>query len=116
MRPRFQADENFNAKVVTGLLRREPSIDFQTAKAGGIIGRPDPEVLMIATRGGRVLVSHDRDTMPAHFSRFIIRTRSSGLLIVSPRLDMGEAIEQLLLVWAATDESEWVNAIGYLPL
>ena len=99
-----------------GCSGASPLIDFQTAKAGGILGRTDPEVLMIATRSGRVLVSHDRDTMPAYFSRFITRTRSSGLLIVSPRLDVGEAIEQLLLVWAATGETEWAKAIGYLPL
>jgi hypothetical protein len=38
MRPRFQADENLNAKIVAGLLRREPSLDFQTAKAAKLIG------------------------------------------------------------------------------
>ena len=66
MKPRFLADADFNQKIVLGLLRREPAIDFQTASQGGVIGRPDPEVLSVAARENRILVSHDRGTMPAH--------------------------------------------------
>ena len=53
--------------------------------------------------------------MPAHFSRFIIDSTSAGLLIVSQNLDIGEAIEQILLVWAASEDLEWINRVGYLP-
>ena len=88
MRPRFQADENLNAKIIAGLRRREPSLDFQTAKAANILGHEDLEVLTIAARDGRILVSHDRETMPAHFSRFIAESTSAGLLIVSQKLDI----------------------------
>ena len=116
MRPRFQADENLNAKIIAGLLRREPSLDFQTAKTAGILGWADPEVLAIATREGRILVSHDRETMPAHFDRFISNSTSAGLLIVSQKLDLREAIEQILLIWAASEVEEWINQVGYLPL
>jgi hypothetical protein len=38
MQPRFQADEDLNAKIIAGLLRREPSIDFQTAEDANILG------------------------------------------------------------------------------
>ena len=67
---RWLADENFNAKIVAGLLRREPSIDFQTARAAGILGFPDRAVLTTAAREGRLLISHDRETMPMHFKPF----------------------------------------------
>ena len=115
MRPRFQADENLNAKIIAGLRRREPSLDFQTAKAANILGHEDLEVLTIAARDGRILVSHDRENMPAHFSRFIAESTSAGLLIVSQKLDIREAIEQILLVWVASEAAEWSNRIGYLP-
>ena len=36
MRPRFQADADFNNKIVTGLYRREPSVDFLNAQEGGV--------------------------------------------------------------------------------
>jgi hypothetical protein len=67
MPPKLLADENFNAKIIAGLLRREPSVDFQAAKAAGILGLTDQEVLATAAREGRILVSHDRETMPGHF-------------------------------------------------
>jgi uncharacterized protein with PIN domain len=70
MRPRFQADADVNQKIV-GLRRRERIIDFESAHAAGVIGVPDSEVLRIAADRGRILISHDRKTMPAHFARFI---------------------------------------------
>ena len=63
MRPRFQADADFNHKIVVGLRRREPTIDFQDAHAGELIGAPDPEVLQKAAAANRILISHDRKTM-----------------------------------------------------
>jgi predicted nuclease of predicted toxin-antitoxin system len=66
IQPRFQADENFNVKIVTGVLRREPSVDFQTAKAANLFALPDPQVLAIAARENRILVTHDQKTMPGH--------------------------------------------------
>jgi hypothetical protein len=82
MRPRFQADADFNHKVIRGLRRRDPAIDFLDAHAGGVIGLPDIEVLSIAAELGRILVSHDRRTMPAQFARFLPTRPSPGLIIV----------------------------------
>jgi len=45
MRPRFQADADLNQKIVFGLRRREPLVDFLDARQGGLIGLPDHEVL-----------------------------------------------------------------------
>ncbi|HXP88302.1 MAG TPA: DUF5615 family PIN-like protein [Bryobacteraceae bacterium] len=105
-----------NAKIVAGLRRREPSLEFQSAKAANLLGRPDLDVLAIAAQSGRILVSHDRETMPAHFGRFVRTSQSAGLLIVSQSLDLRQAIEQLLLVWAASEAEEWTNTVAYLPL
>ena len=82
MRPRFQADADFNQKIVAGLRRREPTVSFQTAREGKVLGRPDPEVLALAGGEGRILVSHDRQTMPAHFARFVQTQSSPGLIVV----------------------------------
>ena len=82
---------------------------------GHSFGRDDLDVLALAAREGRILVSHDRETMPAHFGRFIAESTSAGLLIVSQKLDIREAIEQILIIWEASDAQEWSNRIGYLP-
>ena len=116
MKPRFLADADFNQKIVLGLLRREPTIDFQTASQGGVIGRPDPEVLAIAARENRILISHDRGTMPAHFTRFTATLSSPELILVAQEIDIGTAIEDLLLTWAASSLEEWRDKIGFVPL
>jgi hypothetical protein len=116
MRPRLQADADLNQKIVAGLRRREPAIDFRSAGEGGVIGRPDPEVLALAASESRLLVSHDRQTMHGHFRRFVETQASPGVVIVSQELDIGRTIEELLLVWAACEAEEWTNAIIFLPL
>lgn len=116
MKPRFLADADFNQKIVLGLLRREPTIDFWTAHQGDVLGRPDPEVLAIAAQENRILLSHDRGTMPAHFVRFTGSHSSPGLILVSQDIDIGTAIEDLLLIWAASSIEEWCDIIGYIPL
>jgi predicted nuclease of predicted toxin-antitoxin system len=116
MKPRFLADADFNQKIVLGLIRREPTIDFQSASQGDVIGRPDPEVLAIAARENRILISHDRGTMAAHFSRFTATQSSPGLILVSQEIDIGAAIEDLLLISAASTLEEWRDKIGFVPL
>ena len=93
MRPRFQADADLNHKIVTGFRRREPAIDFLSANDGGVVGLLDPDVLRVAANAGRILVSHDRKTMPRHFAGFIETRSSPGVIIVTQELDIGVAIE-----------------------
>lgn len=116
MRPRFQADADFNHKIVVGLRRREPAIDLLSAHEGGVIGAPDPDVLRIAAESRRILISHDRKTMPGHFARYRETRSSPGVIIVSQDLDIGAAIEDLLLIWLATEPEEWIDHLGFVPV
>jgi hypothetical protein len=113
---RYQADADLNQAIVTGVLRREPTIDFQTANAAGLEGIKDADVLAIAAKQGRILVSHDRKTMPTEFAEFIVNSRSAGIIIVSRRSPMELIIEELLIIWAASSAEEWVDRIAKLPL
>jgi hypothetical protein len=116
MTPRFQADADFNHKILLALRRREPAIDFMDPHHGGVIDATDSEVLRISAVSGRILVSHDRKTMPAHFVRFVRDNSSPGLIVVEQNMDIAAAVEDLLLIWAATDAEEWRDQIGFLPL
>lgn len=69
----FQADADLNAEIVAGVLRREPSIDFQTADEANLRRAPDSEVLSRAAQESRILVTYDRRTMPRHFAEFILQ-------------------------------------------
>ena len=115
MRPRFQADADLNQKIVFGLRRREPLVDFRDARQGGLIGLPDGEVLKLAAESGRVLVTHDRRTMPEQWASFLETHSSPGVVVVAQDLDIGTAIEYLLLIWAASEAEEWHNTIVFVP-
>ena len=116
MKVRFQADADLHEMMVTALVRREPAVDFQTATAAGLAGLHDPHVLERAATEGRVLVSHDQSTMPHHFAAFIQHQQSAGVLIVPQHLPYTSVVEELLLIWAASEAEEWMNRIAYLPL
>jgi hypothetical protein len=117
MKVRFQADADFNRIIIKAALRREPTIDFQTAEAANLVGLDDLEVLAFAAKAGRVLLTHDRRTMPKHFGEFIMRQRSAGVIVVPQRTAVrAKVVEDLILIWTASEASEWVNRIQSLPL
>ena len=89
------ADADFNNRIVVGLRRRESLVDFVGARDGGVLSLSDPEVIRVAAESGRILVSHDRKTMPGHFARFLETGPSPGIIIVPQDLDIGAVIEDL---------------------
>ncbi len=116
MKVRFQADADLNQIIVRATLRREPSIDFRTAHAAKLEGLDDNKVLELAADEGRVLVTHDRRSMPKHFADLISSKTSAGVVIISQKLPISQAVEDLVLIWAATEAEEWINRILVLPL
>ena len=116
MRIRFQADADLNQTIVAAVLRRLPEADFRTATDARLAGLHDLEVLAAAARDGRLLVTSDRQTMPGFFAEFITKTESPGVIVARQRLAVGEVLEDLALIWTASQAEEWTNRIVYLPL
>ena len=116
MKIRFQADNDINEIILKAVWQLEPTIDIHTATEAGIVGLPDDQVLAKAAANNRLLISHDRKTMPRHFGRFITHTDSPGLLIVPQKLPVAFVAEELLLVWLASEPEEWRNRIRSMPL
>jgi len=100
---------------VRGVVRSEPRIDFNSAQAARFDGVPDPEVLAFAADAGRILVSHDFQTIPEHFRQFTRDRQSPGVLLVRQDLPVGKVVETLLLIWEASEPDEWVNRVCLLP-
>jgi len=76
----------------------------------------DEDVLAITANGGRLLVTHDRKTIPHHFAEFITSQTSPGVLIVPQKLPVADVVEDLILIWAVSEAEEWNNRIHSLPL
>jgi len=116
LRIRFQADADLNEEIVYGVFRREPEIDFQTAQEANLKGLADPEVLARSAQENRILITHDRRTMPYHFADFITNETSPGVIIIAQSVSVRDAIEELLLIWTASDDEYWENRIASIPL
>jgi predicted nuclease of predicted toxin-antitoxin system len=116
MRVRFQADADLDGRILRGLRRAAPDVDIRTAADAGLTGVEDPEVLRIAADSGRVLVSQDRRTMPAHFTRFVAGAQCPGVILLREAIPISAAIEELVLIWSASKADEWVNRLVWIPL
>jgi len=56
---RFLADASLHDGIVSGCLRREPTMDFLSANEAKLEGVSDPDVLALAAREDRIVVTSD---------------------------------------------------------
>src|SRR5574341_27933 len=105
---KLAADENLNQNILTGLRSCQPDIDLLGVREAGLTGAKDPTVLEWAAREGRVLLSHDVNTMPNHaYHRVRAGQPMPGVFIVPEVMGIGEAIEEILLIAGASNEGEY---------
>jgi len=112
----FQADVNLNENIVTGVLRRVPEIDFQTAREARLPGLIDFQVLDLAAHQKRILVTQDPRTIPKHVDDSRRVRGNLGILIISQKSNIEPAIEELILIWKAFDSWDHVEKTLYLDL
>jgi len=114
---RFAADENFDNVIIRGLLGRAPDLDILRVQDVGLSGAADPSVLAWATEEGRVLLTHDVNTIPDHAYERIRRGEPmAGVIVVGSRVSKGTAIDQILLIAWCSDQHEWEGQVAHLPL
>jgi hypothetical protein len=114
---RFLADENLNRNIVSGLLLRNPEIDIVYAQDVGLTGADDETLLAWAAQHGRVVLTHDVRTIPrSAYKRIKTGQQMSGVLLISDKLPVSRAIEELLLISECSSIEEWKGAVDYLPL
>jgi hypothetical protein len=111
------ADENFNHAMVRGVLLRVPDLDLVRVQDAGLSGADDPTVLEWAARENRVLLTHDVSTMTHHaYERVRAGLPMPGVFEVGRRVDIGDAIDDILLLAECSEEGEWEGQVRYLPL
>jgi hypothetical protein len=105
---RLVSDENFNGDIVRGLRLRRPDLDLVRAQDVGLEG---------ADENNRILLTHDRATMPDFaYARVVAGQPMPGVFVLNDRLPARQAIDELLLTGAASEQSEWAGLVLYLPL
>ena len=114
---RLATDEDFNNRILRGLLRRKPDLDIVRVQDVGLMGRGDAEVLEWAAGEGRVLLTHDVTTMRQYVDeRMAAGLPMPGVFEVSQQTPIGQAIEDIFLLAEYSLEGEWEGQIRFLPL
>lgn len=114
---RFLSDENFNGDIVRGLFLRQPNLDLLRVQDIGLAEVDDPTILKWAAENDRILLTHDRATMPDFaYQRLLQQEEMSGLFVINDQMSVRQAIDELLLLVNCSEQSEWKGFVLYLPL
>lgn len=116
---RYLLDENVDVLFHTQLLRREPAMVVWRVGTPGAppTGTSDPDLLAWCEHNSFILVTNNRRSMPAHLREHLNQGRHiPGIFVLSARMSIGETVEELLLIWAASEEEEYHDRIFFLPV
>ena len=111
------ADEDFHGRIIRGLRRRVATLDLVRVQDIGRMGAADAELLEWASREGRVLVTHDANTMTRHpYARVTAGEPMAGIIVAAQSLSVGVVIEDLVAIAECTQADDWPGQVIFLPL
>jgi hypothetical protein len=114
---RFLADENFDGRILRGLLLQNSKIDAVRVQDVGLIESDDPAILAWAAQEGRILLTHDVRTVTSFaYERLQQGLAMAGVIEVPRTLALGAAIADLLLIAGASEAIDFDGQVRYLPL
>ena len=116
-RPRFLADHALTEHIVTGVVRRESTLEFGRGRDLAMRERSDAEGLAYVADNRWIVISHDVNPMPnAAYERSRSGQKMAGLLMVKQRAPVGLIVDSLLLIWSASAAAEWEGHVCFFPL
>lgn len=111
------ADQNFDEPTLRAFLERMPGLDLVRVREVGLARAADPHVLEWAAAEGRVLLTHDRDTMPGHaYERVRAGLPMPGVVEVPSDPAIGPTVDDLEVLVACSLKGELEGQVVYLPL
>lgn len=114
---KFLADENFEGAIYRGLIRRSPNLNIVRVQDAGLSHANDLEILEWANSEGRILLTHDRRTMPRYaYERMAEGKSIAGMIVMRATIPVSTAIDDILLIEACSTTEEWVDMVQDLPL
>lgn len=114
---RLLIDQDLDQDILRGLFQRIPELDAITAYEAGLSEASDPQLLAWAAEHNRLIISHDRKTMPRHaVERMAEGNVVAGVIIVSRRLPMKRVLDDLEMIILCSEAVEWENVVRHLPL
>jgi len=116
---KYLLDEHVNPRLRRALKRLSADIVVWRVGDPGAprLGTPDPEILLWSEDYGFSLVTNNRESMPIHLREHLAAGRHApGIFTLNRSMTMLETIDELLLIWRASEAEEYVDQLLYLPL
>jgi hypothetical protein len=81
------------------------------------LGLSDPQILQWAERENRILVTHDRSTMPEHVAAHLAAgAHCPGVFLLPRGARISDVVAFLALADAASDPEDWADRVEYVKL
>jgi len=117
-RCRFLVDECVPSALARGLRRRLP--DVSVLQVGDphapAKGASDTQLLVFCEKEKRLLITADRATTSDCVKEHLLRGRHTwGVLVVGADVSLGHVLGELVLVYEASEDAEWIDVLYYLP-
>ena len=113
---RFVTDNHFNEDIVTGLLAERPGLALVRVRDVGLRNAKDPEILGWTASEGRIVLTHDRKTMPAFaYERVRSGQPMPGVFLMRNQAHLRPLIDDILLADELTGMEEWKDKVTHLP-
>jgi hypothetical protein len=114
---RLLADENFNGRVLRALQRQIPDLDVVRTQDTSFYGASDPTLLQLAADEGRILLTHDVETLVGYaWERVRSGMAMPGVIVALTNRPIGQVIEDLELLLLASSPEDFEAQILFLPL
>jgi len=114
---KFLADENFNNDMRRGVLLLNPQIDIIRVQETSLVGAADPIILEWAAKEGRVLLTHDVNTMPGFaYDRVNAGLPMPGIIAVHEDTPVGQAIKDIHFLSEGGFDDDYEDQVVYIPL
>jgi len=114
---RLLADENFDGRILRALWRQIPNLDVVRTQDTAFAGVEDPTLLEAAATEGRVLLTHDVNTIVDFaWDRVRLGKAMAGVIVASTSHPLGQVIEDLVVLLLASRPDELEGQVRFLPL
>jgi len=115
----YLLDEHVDPRLRRALQRRAPEMVVWCVGDAGAppLQTSDPDILRWCEANGFSLVTNNRASMPVHLRDHLADGwHILGIFTLDPDMTMGETVDELLLIWGASEAEEYLDQLRYLPV
>jgi hypothetical protein len=115
---RYLIDESIPEQLMNALIQREPAMEVFIVgqNMASPKGAPDPELLLFAEKEKLALVTFDKKSMDCHVTNHRATGHHTwGIFELRRGFSIRRYVDDLVLIWSASEAEDWRDRIEWLP-